>query len=125
MRHPRLNIFKLREGSIMNPATELSTARPTPRAAPVRGHAADPKALYSLAVSLLSEPGEASGVALAKQILSGYSALGAADRLEFLQILADRFGPDPARLKTAIDRYRDDPSTSSASASFAASEPPR
>jgi malonyl-CoA decarboxylase len=87
--------------------------------------AADARELQSLASSLLSEPGEASGVALARQILASYAALSAAERLVFLEILAERFGPDPVRLRQVIDRYREDPSPSNASALFAASEPPR
>ena len=78
-----------------------------------------------MADALLGEQGEASGVALARQILATYFTFGAADRLAFLKILADRFGPDPSRLKLAIDRYRDDPGPATASALFAASEPPR
>jgi malonyl-CoA decarboxylase len=84
-----------------------------------------PDALYRLATALLSEPGEASGVVLARDLLAGYASLTTADRLAFLGILADRFGPDPVRLGQAIDRYREDPTSATASRLFAAAEPPR
>jgi malonyl-CoA decarboxylase len=78
-----------------------------------------------MALALLSERGEASGVALARQILGSYAALAGAERLAFLGILAERFGPDRKRLERAIDHYRADPGPQAASELFAASEPPR
>lgn len=81
--------------------------------------------LGDLASSLLSERGEASGVALARQVLAGYDALGQEARLAFLLQLAERFGPDPARLESAIALYREMPGPDAAAALFAASEPPR
>jgi malonyl-CoA decarboxylase len=86
---------------------------------------ADARELQRLAEALLSEPGEASGVALARQILARYSGLPPSDRLAFLKILAQRFGPDPARLDAAIERYREDPCPGTAAALFAVAEPPR
>jgi len=87
--------------------------------------ASDPQELHRLADALLSEPGEASGVVLARQILASYSAMPADHRVAFLKILAERFGPDPAKLRQAIEKYRDDPGAATASVLFAASEPPR
>ena len=84
-----------------------------------------PQELHNLAKALLSEPGEASGVVLARRVLASYSAMSPADRLAFLEILADRFGPDPATLHQAIERYRNDPGPATASILFTASEPPR
>jgi malonyl-CoA decarboxylase len=84
-----------------------------------------PEALYRIATALLSEQGEASGAALARDLLSGYASLVPADRLIFLQVLAERFGPDPSRLGKAIERYRDNPGPATASNLFAAAEPPR
>jgi hypothetical protein len=76
--------------------TEIAVAAPrkTPnRTAPVAGACE----LGDMAQALLSERGEASGVALARQILNAYAAFDAAERLAFLEILAERFGPDPVR----------------------------
>ncbi len=78
-----------------------------------------------MALALLTERGEASGVALARQILNAYAGFDGAERLAFLGILAERFGPDPARLDRAIERYRADPGSRTVTALFAATEPPR
>lgn len=62
--------------------------------------------LVQLGETLLSRRGEATGVALAQSLLAGYAAAAAEDRMTFLKSLADRFGPDHARLDAAIDAYR-------------------
>ena len=81
--------------------------------------------LGSIALALLSERGEASGVALAKQILNAYAGFDANERLTFLRILAQCFGPDPVRLESAIERYRANPGPRASTELFAAAEPPR
>lgn len=62
--------------------------------------------LIQLGETLLSRRGEATGVALAHSLLAGYAAASVEDRASFLKSLADRFGPDHARLDTAIEAYR-------------------
>jgi malonyl-CoA decarboxylase len=62
--------------------------------------------LSQLGETLLSRRGEATGVALAHSLLAGYAAASAEDRASFLKSLADRFGPDHARLDAAIEAYR-------------------
>jgi len=81
--------------------------------------------LVKLADALLSERGEASGVALAGELLDGYAALGEDARIEFLRKLASRFGPDRARLERAIERWREDPSPANGVALHLAAEPRR
>lgn len=108
----------------MNFPTALQPPSRTP-AATRPGPAADAQALGAMALALLSERGEASGVALARQILNSYAGLTDDERLAFLRILGERFGPDRARLERAIDRYRANPDSQSATELFAASEPPR
>ncbi len=81
--------------------------------------------LVKLADALLSERGEASGTALAAQIVAAYSAAAPAERLVFLQTLTQRFGADKARLDRAIARYRDDPSPRNGVALHAAAESKR
>ena len=81
--------------------------------------------LGAIALALLSGRGEASGIALAKQILNAYSGFDATERLAFLRILAERFGPDAARLERAIERYRANPGARTSTELFAAAEPPR
>jgi malonyl-CoA decarboxylase len=81
-----------------------------------------PAGLLKLAEALISERGEASGVALAAELLSAYEALKPEDRLRFLQLLSDRFGPDAARLQGAIERYQANPGPAAAAALHAAAE---
>jgi malonyl-CoA decarboxylase len=56
--------------------------------------------IVGLCDALLSERGEASGVALAKQILDSYAGLDEERKAAFFASLVDRFGPD----LDAIDR---------------------
>jgi malonyl-CoA decarboxylase len=62
--------------------------------------------LIQLGETLLSRRGEATGVALAHSLLAGYAAASDEDRASFLKSLADKFGPDHARLDAAIEAYR-------------------
>jgi len=57
--------------------------------------------LAQLCEDLLSGRGEASGVALAREILSRYGELKTGPRIAFFEALASRFGPDRNRLSTA------------------------
>src|SRR4051794_20126228 len=65
--------------------------------------------LVALGELLLSRRGEASGVALARTLLGTYMTAPLASRLSFLTALADRFGPDRAKLEKAIEAYRSNP----------------
>lgn len=78
--------------------------------------------LIKLAEALLSERGEASGMALAGELLSAYALHTSEERIDFLQKLASRFGADRARLERAIDRYRNDPSAANGIALHMAAE---
>jgi malonyl-CoA decarboxylase len=88
------------------------------------GHSNGPD-LVKLADALLSERGEASGVALAGELFAAYASRGIEERIDFLRKLASRFGADRSRLERTIDRYRDDPSTVNGLALHAAAEPRR
>ena len=81
--------------------------------------------LAKLCDGLLSVRGEASGVALAREILRAYSALGPEDKLNFHKLLAQRYGPDQARLERAMQAYRDNPSSKAMVAIHEAAEPRR
>jgi malonyl-CoA decarboxylase len=59
----------------------------------------------TLSEALLSGRGEASGVALAKQILARYRSLSDQQRLEFFRFLADSFSPDSDRVRNAARSY--------------------
>jgi malonyl-CoA decarboxylase len=81
--------------------------------------------LVELCEHLLSGRGEASGVALAREILTGYGTLTIGPRIAFFEALAQRFGIDKARMEQAIDAWRASPSDATATEVHAASEPRR
>jgi malonyl-CoA decarboxylase len=81
--------------------------------------------LAELCEELLSGRGEASGVALAREILTRYAALTTGPRIAFFEALAHRFGPDRARLEAAIEAWRLDQSDESAAELHRAAEPRR
>jgi malonyl-CoA decarboxylase len=81
--------------------------------------------LVELAEQLLSRRGEASGVAIASEILSAYAALTSGPRIAFFEALASRFGPEPERLEAALEAYRAAPSERAAQGLHLAAEPRR
>jgi malonyl-CoA decarboxylase len=81
--------------------------------------------ILALCDALLSSRGEASGVALAREILDRYAALDSAGRLAVLRAFVTRFGADQAALARAIDAYRADPDDRTLMALHKASEPRR
>jgi malonyl-CoA decarboxylase len=81
--------------------------------------------LVELCEELLSGRGEASGVALAREILTRYAELTAGPRIAFFAALAEGFGPEHARLDAAIAAWRAAPSDATAADLHRASEPRR
>jgi malonyl-CoA decarboxylase len=81
--------------------------------------------LIDLAEALLSRRGEASGVAIASNILETYAALKSGPRIAFFEALAERFGCDAARVDAAIEAYRANPGEETAQALHIAAEPRR
>jgi malonyl-CoA decarboxylase len=78
-----------------------------------------------LARALLSRRGEASGVALARDILTAFDRLDAAGRAAVLKDFAEGFGADKAKLDAAIATYQANPSAAAAAALHEAAEPRR
>ncbi|MCI0752858.1 malonyl-CoA decarboxylase [Teichococcus vastitatis] len=78
-----------------------------------------------LARALLSERGEASGAAVARELLSVLHDLNAEDRAAFRALLASDFLPDEATLRAAAQAYLDEPSAARAMTLFEKAEPPR
>jgi malonyl-CoA decarboxylase len=74
---------------------------------------------------LLSGRGEASGVALASEILTRYAGLTSGARVAFFEALASKFGPDHERLGKAVDTWREGPSDVTAAGVHVAAEPRR
>jgi malonyl-CoA decarboxylase len=81
--------------------------------------------LAQLCEDLLSGRGEASGVALAREILSRYGELKTGPRITFFEVLARRFGPDRTRLTAAVAAWQASPSDLTAAEVHRASEPRR
>jgi malonyl-CoA decarboxylase len=90
-----------------------------------RRGAARSESLIDLCEHLLSGRGEASGVALAREILGNYAELTTEPRIAFFEALAKRFGTDPARMEKAIAAWRAQPSDATAALVHDASEPRR
>ena len=85
----------------------------------------DASELLELCRALLSGRGEASGTAMARDVLDRYHDLDAAGRLTFFETLARDFGPDREKLSQAIEAWRSQPNDSDASNLHFASEPQR
>jgi len=81
--------------------------------------------LVELCEALLSGRGEASGVALANEILADYAALTTGPRIAFFEALARTFGHDTARIEAAIAAWRQSQSADAAAELHRASEPRR
>ncbi|MBK5102829.1 MAG: malonyl-CoA decarboxylase [Burkholderiales bacterium] len=64
----------------------------------------------ALCHALLSERGEASGAALAREALLAYSLLSGPALRAFFDVLAQEFSPDPDAVEDAAGAYRQDPS---------------
>src|SRR6266851_7770820 len=83
------------------------------------------ESIVELCEDLLSGRGEASGVALAREILSRYATLTIGPRIAFFEALAQRYGTDTARMQEAINAWRASPSDAAAAEVHVASEPRR
>ena len=83
------------------------------------------KGLAGLAEDLLSGSGEATGIALARDIFDNYAALDSAGRTAFFRALAHDFGPDQQALDAMARAYVEDPSDVNALRLHQASEPRR
>ncbi|MGH8113226.1 MAG: malonyl-CoA decarboxylase [Rhodanobacteraceae bacterium] len=78
-----------------------------------------------LTKSLLSGRGEASGAALARELLTAFRLLSRDQRVQYYVFLAQTFHPDEDRLTAAAQQYLETRSLESAAVLARASEPPR
>jgi malonyl-CoA decarboxylase len=85
----------------------------------------DASGLIELCEALLSGRGEASGTAMAREVLDRYQDLDKASQISFFESLARNFGPDRERLSKAIESWRAQPNDTDASDLHFASEPRR
>ncbi len=90
-----------------------------------RVQAATVEGLGELCDQLLSGRGEASGIALAKEILKGYGSLEAKEQKSFFQRLARDFSAPPDALSNAASAYLAEPSDRHAADIVRAAEPRR
>jgi malonyl-CoA decarboxylase len=66
--------------------------------------------LVDLGKALVSGRGEASGVAIAREILDAWRVRGSGDRRAFYQFLADGLEPEPKAVKAMAEAYLSSPS---------------
>ena len=81
--------------------------------------------LISLCEDLLSEKGEASGIALALEVHETYQALNDDEKLAFFCHLEAHMSPDPERVQRALDDYKLEPNPQHLESLILASEPNR
>ena len=83
------------------------------------------EALVGLCDTLLGGKGEASGTAMATQVIEAYETLSPDQRPAFFAALAEKFGPDEALLKAAVEEWQDTGAETAATEIHFASEPKR
>jgi malonyl-CoA decarboxylase len=81
--------------------------------------------LVEMSGALLTGRGEASGIALASEILRRYRALSDPDKAAFFRALAENFGPDRGRVESAVARWTSTQGEVAAADIHYASEPRR
>src|SRR6201996_999566 len=86
---------------------------------------ADADGLIELCEALLSGRGEASGTAMASEVLDRYRDLNAEERRTFFKALSQNFGPDRNRVNKAIEAWMAEPGDGNGGALHFASEPRR
>jgi malonyl-CoA decarboxylase len=87
--------------------------------------AAPEQELEELALALVSVRGEASGVALAREVLAKYRALDMGAKRVFFSVLAHRLGPDIEGIRQAAEAYAQDSSDFNLKLLMHVIEPPR
>ena len=85
----------------------------------------DASDLIELCEALLSGRGEASGTAMAREVLDRYHHLDETGRLSFFAALSRNYGPDREKLAQAIESWCAQPNDTDASDLHFASEPRR
>jgi malonyl-CoA decarboxylase len=81
--------------------------------------------IADLAETILSQRGEASGIALAEMILARFRSMDPTQKLEFFKVLTEHFGAEQGRLQAAATDYLAAPSDQSAIVLHDAAEPRR
>src|SRR5580704_12356041 len=76
-----------------------------------------------LATALLSERGEASGAAVARELQISLNELGTADRVSFYRFLVENFLPAEAQLRAAAEAYLAEPTPRQSTRSSGRTDP--
>lgn len=72
----------------------------------LRGNNKSATSIEKLCIALLSEKGEASGTALAREVIIQYNHLSDGERIAFFELLNTDFGPDEDAILSAADKFR-------------------
>ena len=107
--------------SVLDVGRELLARRRSSQPAPLKTAAN----LTTLCRELLQHRGEASGLALASEVVVGYQRLPASQRISFFTSLSTEFEVDSAAILQAADRYRQEGSIENLWAINRAAEAPR
>ncbi|MFM9858448.1 malonyl-CoA decarboxylase family protein [Pseudoxanthobacter sp. M-2] len=83
------------------------------------------RTLPALVAALLSERGEASGAAIAADILATYRGLDAEGRAAAFRLMRDELGADPDALRAAANAYLEEPTEGAVGALYDAATPRR
>lgn len=79
----------------------------------------------NLVEDLLSHHGESGGHRIAGELFACYRMLSDQDRIAFLNLVANGYGPDPRSLDAAVEAYRREPTGKTIAALRAATDSPR
>lgn len=83
------------------------------------------EAAARLCGDLLSDHGEASGTALAREVIDLYQEMTPEDRVRFFEVLAEQFAPETGALRGAAQAWLENPDQTRYLALMKAVEPPR
>jgi malonyl-CoA decarboxylase len=72
----------------------------------LRGNDKSASGVEKLCLALLSEKGEASGTALARELVIQYEGMTSDERIAFFEMLFGRFGPDEDAIIRAADEFK-------------------
>jgi malonyl-CoA decarboxylase len=86
---------------------------------------AGPERARALVAALVSERGEASGAALARELIACFRDMSIDQRLDVLRGISAGYAPDPATLRAAAEAYLQTPGPDQATRLHEAAEPPR
>ena len=81
--------------------------------------------LAAICERLIARRGEASGLALATEVVRALERMNSSDSTEFLEVLAGSFSAPPEAVASAVARWRSDPTPDSVMALAQATEAPR